>query len=252
MLGRMVVLTDITDLSRMVRVKTDFAANASHELRTPLSAIRGALETLMTLDWAKDQESARRFLGMIDRQSSRMLQMVSDLLDLSRIESSPGQFKPQELNLSTVLDELRSRFSERLAEKNLQWSVDLPQEIESITVSPHLLRAVLDNLVDNAIKFTDPGGRVSVTCRQAAGEVGEGAAVSIAVEDTGCGIAEDEQERVFERFYQVEKARSGPDRGTGLGLSIVRHAVGAMNGTVTLRSRLGEGTCVTVTIPRMM
>jgi two-component system, OmpR family, phosphate regulon sensor histidine kinase PhoR len=248
--GRMVVLTDITELSRMVRVKTDFAANASHELRTPLAAIRGAIETLTTLDWATDEETARRFLGMIDRQSGRMLQMVSDLLDLSRIESSPGQFKPQELSLRTVFDDLHSRFRERLTEKNLQWTVDLAPELNSIILSPHLLRSVMDNLVDNAIKFTDPGGRISVTCRRVAAEAGEESAVSIAVEDTGCGIAENEQERVFERFYQVEKARSGPDRGTGLGLSIVRHAVAAMHGSVALRSKLGEGTCITVIIPQ--
>lgn len=249
-LGRMLVLTDVTELSRMVRVKTDFAANASHELRTPLSAIRGAIETLTTLDWTKDQDSARRFIGMIDRQSSRMLQMVSDLLDLSRIESSPGQFKPQELSLSVLLDDLHARFAERLAEKNLQWQADLPADIKSITASPHLLRAVIDNLVDNAIKFTDSGGRISVTCRRPFDGAGNGSTVSITVADTGCGIAEDEQERVFERFYQVEKARSGPDRGTGLGLSIVRHAVAAMSGNVTLQSRLGEGTSITVSIPQ--
>ena len=248
--GRIVVLTDITELTRMIRVRTDFAANASHELRTPLSAIRGAVETLSSLDWTKDQDAARQFLGMIDRQSSRMQQMVSDLLDLSRIESSPGQFKPQNLNLYTVLGDLRSRFEERLAEKKLDWAVNLPPGLTTVTVSPHLLRCVIDNLVDNAIKFTEPGGRISVACRSMAGEEGKPTAVSIEVEDTGCGIAEDEQERVFERFYQVERARSGPDRGTGLGLSIVRHAVTAMNGSVTLRSKLGEGTCITVIIPQ--
>ncbi|MBP7933590.1 MAG: HAMP domain-containing protein [Phycisphaerae bacterium] len=249
-LGRIVLLADITELNRMVRVRTDFAANASHELRTPLSAIRGAVETLTGLDWAKDPEAARQFLGMIDRQSNRMLLMVSDLLDLSRIESSPGQYKPQELNLPAVLAELRSRFEERLVEKDLHWVVDLAPGLRSVNASPHLLRCIIDNLVDNAVKFTDPGGRISVTCRCLAAESGKATAVSIEVEDTGCGIAEDEQDRVFERFYQVERARTGPDRGTGLGLSIVRHAVAAMNGSVTLRSKLGEGTCITVIIPQ--
>lgn len=249
-LGRIVVLTDITELSRMLRVRTDFAANASHELRTPLSAIRGALETLRSLDWTKDQQAARQFLAMVDRQSSRMLLMVSDLLDLSRIESSPGQFKPQQLDLPTVLNDLYSRFKDRMTEKSLRWTVDLPSGLRSITASPHLLRCVIDNLVDNAVKFTDPGGQVSVTCRCLAEESGRTTAVSIEVEDTGCGIAEDEQERVFERFYQVERARTGPDRGTGLGLSIVRHAVAAMNGSVTLRSKLGQGTCFTVIVPQ--
>lgn len=247
--GRMLVLSDITQISRMVRIKTDFAANASHELRTPLSAIRAAVETLLSLDWQNDQDAAKRFLDMIDRHSARMQQMVSDLLDLSRIESSPGQFKPQTLILSAVIEELRARFAEKLAARNLQWSLKLDPELRTIDVSPHLLRVVLDNLVDNAIKFTNPGGRVQIASQKVLNGAGKIEAVIISVEDTGCGIAEEEQERVFERFYQVEKARSGPDRGTGLGLSIVRHAVAAMHGRVTLTSKLGQGTCVTVSIP---
>ncbi|MGQ9651911.1 MAG: ATP-binding protein [Phycisphaerae bacterium] len=247
--GRMLVLSDITQISRMVRIKTDFAANASHELRTPLSAIRAALETLISLDWQKDQDAARRFLDMIDRHSARMQQMVSDLLDLSRIESSPGQFKPQTLILPAVIDELQARFAEKLAARNLEWSLKLDPELRTIQASPHLLRVVLDNLVDNAIKFTNPGGRVQISSQRVFNGAGKVEAVIISVEDTGCGIAEEEQERVFERFYQVEKARSGPDRGTGLGLSIVRHAVAAMHGRVTLTSKLGQGTCVTISIP---
>lgn len=249
-MGRMLVLSDITQISRMVRIKTDFAANASHELRTPLSAIRAAVETLLGLDFEKDQDSAKRFLSMIDRHSARMQQMVSDLLDLSRIESSPGQFKPQTLTLPAVLDELQARFAERLAARNLEWSLKTDAELRTVTASPHLLRVVLDNLVDNAIKFTGPGGRVQICSRRVMNEAGKVEGISVSVEDTGCGIAEEEQERVFERFYQVEKARSGPDRGTGLGLSIVRHAVAAMHGRVTLTSRVGEGTCVTISIPQ--
>lgn len=248
--GRVLVLSDITQISRMVRIKTDFAANASHELRTPLSAIRAAVETLLGLDFQKDQDSAKRFLSMIDRHSARMQQMVSDLLDLSRIESSPGQFKPQTLMLPAVLDELQARFAEKLATKNLEWSLKTDPELRTVTASPHLLRVVLDNLVDNAIKFTGPGGRVQICSRRVMAEAGKVEGINISVEDTGCGIAEEEQERVFERFYQVEKARSGPDRGTGLGLSIVRHAVAAMHGRVTLTSKVGEGTCVTVGIPQ--
>ncbi|MDM8008207.1 MAG: ATP-binding protein [Phycisphaerae bacterium] len=251
-IGRMLVLSDITQISRMVRIKTDFAANASHELRTPLSAIRAAVETLLGLDLQKDQESAKRFLSMIDRHSTRMQQMVSDLLDLSQIESSPGQFRPQTLTLPAVIDDLHARFAEKLAARNLEWSLQADPELRTIEASPHLLRVVLDNLVDNAIKFTGPGGRVQISSQKAVNEAGKVDAVIISVEDTGCGIAEEEQERVFERFYQVEKARSGPDRGTGLGLSIVRHAVAAMHGRVTLTSRVGEGTCVTVAIPQRL
>jgi len=248
--GRMLVLTDVTELNRTVQVKVDFASNASHELRTPLSAIRAAIETLTNMDLAEDSESARHFLGMIDRHSGRMEQMVSDLLDLSQIESSPSRFKPQPLNLPDLLGDFHTRYLDRLEAKQLQWIIDVQPDLSMMEANPYLLRIVLDNLVNNAIKFTDVGGRISISCQRPTDGGTDGGDVSIVVADNGCGIAEHEQDRVFERFYQVEKARSGGDRGTGLGLSIVRHAVAAMNGTVDLVSRSGEGTRVTITIPQ--
>lgn len=248
--GRMLALTDVTELDHLVRVKTDFASNASHELRTPLSAIRAAVDTLLNINPADDSASARHFLSMIDRHSNRMEQMVSDLLDLSRIESSPARFKPQAVDLRQLLEDLHTRHRDRLDAKQLQWTSEVPADLHMAHASTYLLRIVLDNLVDNAIKFTEPGGRISVHCeRTEEGEDGR-PVVSIAVRDTGCGIGDTEQDRVFERFYQVEKARSGADRGTGLGLSIVRHAVAAMNGHVDLWSRVGEGTLVTITFPQ--
>ncbi len=249
-LGRLLVLLDITELNRTVQVKVDFASNASHELRTPLSAIRAAVETLNNLDPVANPEAARHFLNMIDRHSSRMEDMVSDLLDLSKIETSPTQFRPETLNLVQQLNALHNRFIDRLEQKQLRWRLDLPEQPGVFTVNPYLLRLVLDNLVDNAVKFTEPGGTITVGCvREPAGD-DRPETLTITVSDTGCGIAENEQGRVFERFYQVEKARSGPNRGTGLGLSIVRHAVAAMNGRVKLVSRPGEGTSVSVTIPQ--
>ena len=133
--------------------------------------------------------------------------------------------------------------------KGLRWQSEVSDSLRSVVANPYLLRLILDNLVDNAIKFTDAGGSIRVSCRTATTQPPGPGAVVIEVSDTGCGIPDDEQARVFERFYQVERARSGADRGTGLGLSIVRHAVAAMGGTVALRSKLGEGTHVTITIP---
>jgi two-component system phosphate regulon sensor histidine kinase PhoR len=247
-IGRLLVLTDITEVTRMMQVRADFAANASHELRTPLSAIRGAVETLMQVDPAQDPAVVRQFLQMIDRHTERMQAMVADLLDLSRIETSPTQFKPAPLHVREVLDELRSRFAQAVEAKTLRWSEDLPANLETIHANAHLLRLVLDNLVDNAIKFTEPGGGITVAFQSSSSAGGDEPVVSISVSDTGCGIPEEEQDRVFERFYQVQRSRSGPQRGTGLGLSIVRHAVVAMHGAVTLRSKLGQGTTVTITL----
>ncbi|MBN1489543.1 MAG: HAMP domain-containing protein [Phycisphaerae bacterium] len=248
--GRMLVLSDISDLTHAVQVKTDFAANASHELRTPLSAIRAAAETLMHIEPADEPASVKRFVDVIGRQARRMEAMVADLLDLSRIESAPSQFKPEPIDLTKLADELHARYADRLEARRLQWSVNVPPGLGPLRVSPYLLQVVLDNLIDNAIKFTEPGGRIAVTCCPKPATAEAEARIAIEVVDTGCGIPEAEQARVFERFYQVAKARSGADRGTGLGLSIVRHAVAAMNGTLTLRSRPGDGTRVSVIVPQ--
>jgi signal transduction histidine kinase len=242
--GRLLVLTDITELTRMLQVKTDFVMNASHELRTPLSAIRAAVETLLGMDGAEHTHASRQIVHMIDRHSARLEAMVADLLDLSRIESGTARFQPETLHLEQTLSELRERFARRLNEKDLHWEMETHPPDATATVSPSLLNIVLDNLLDNAIKFTPDGGTVRTVAKV------DNSTCHICVEDTGCGISEDEQSRVFERFYQVERARTGTTRGTGLGLSIVRHAVNAMSGSVDLDSAVGQGTRITITIPQ--
>jgi signal transduction histidine kinase len=138
-----------------------------------------------------------------------------------------------------------------MARKEVKCEIDRAEGLNSVYANPHLLRITLDNLIDNAIKFTPVGGQVRVTLRRERTEGESPESVSIQVADNGCGIALDEQARVFERFYQVERARSGGVlRGTGLGLSIVRHAVAAMKGTIKLESEVGKGTRVTVVIPQ--
>ncbi|MBI4716677.1 MAG: HAMP domain-containing protein [Planctomycetes bacterium] len=243
-IARLVVLTDVTELTRLIQAKAEFAANASHELRTPLAAIRAAVETMRTLAPFSEPEPPRHFLEMIGRHAGRMEQMVSDLLDLSRVESPEAAFQPAEVRLTDLLGELRTAFAESLEEKLLRWEADIGDGCERITVSPELLRLVLRNLVENSIRFTSGGGFVRTTARR------DTDGWTIEVADNGCGIPLEEQSRVFERFYQVERSRSGPQRGTGLGLAIVRHAVSAMKGNVTLHSEVGVGTRVCLRIPR--
>lgn len=249
--GRLLVLTDISELTRLMQVKADFAANASHELRTPLSAIRASVDTMLKMNLQEEAYSSRHFLAVIDRQSARLEALVNDLLELSRLESARTRFQPADVKPDHLLKELSDEHAEAAAHKNIQWSVHMQPGIGRLRANPHLLRIVLDNLIDNALKFTDAGGRVSVACRETVDTASGGRSVVISVSDTGCGIPPEEQTRVFERFYQVERARSGGAvRGTGLGLSIVRHAVAAMKGSLELESRPGEGTTVTVTIPQ--
>jgi two-component system phosphate regulon sensor histidine kinase PhoR len=242
--GRLLVLTDVTSLRRAVEVQTEFVANASHELRTPLSAIRAAVEALLELDLAKDAAAARQFLAIIDRQSMRLATLARDLLDLSQVQQSSGKTALGSVELGSFLEELDQRWADVARQAGLNWRIEshLPAGQKLLT-SRRLLRLILDNLADNAIQFTPPGGLVQVLVSAADGSI------EFCVRDTGCGIPEEEQSRVFERFYQVERARSGARRGSGLGLSIVRDAVTALGGTVRLASRVGEGTCVVVRLP---
>lgn len=243
--GRVLLLTDVTELERTIQVRTDFVANASHELRTPLATISAAVETLLAMDLHREEAAAVRFLHKIERHAQRLQQMVADLLDLSRLESPAERFEPEEIDVKRFLQDLHFRFAESLEAKGLRWVVRCePPGTHTIIGNPHLLRLVLDNLVDNAVKFTDPDGEVRVLVRRQDDQA------VIEVQDNGCGIPLEDQQRVFERFYQVQRSRSGVQRGTGLGLSIVRHAVGAMQATVQLASELGRGTRVTVTLPQ--
>jgi signal transduction histidine kinase len=240
--GRLLVLADITALRQALQVQAEFVANASHELRTPLSSIRAAVETLLQMDLSRHNPDAGRFVSMIDRHSARLAAMASDLLDLSRLQSAASPVKSEVLELARMLRDLSERFAEAVAAKGLHWQMECSGERRKIVANGHLLQLVLDNLVDNAIQFTEPGGHVRLICNAATEQV------SFEVVDDGCGIPESDLERVFERFYQVERARSGARRGTGLGLAIVRSAVAALGGTVRLESELGRGTRVNVVI----
>jgi two-component system phosphate regulon sensor histidine kinase PhoR len=239
-MGRVLLLTDVTELTRVMQVKADLAANASHELRTPLSAIRAAVETLRALDAERDARAAVQLIDVVDRHSSRMEAMIGDLLELSRLESGAARFERRLVEIRPLLQEFENMAARKVEAKGLHFKIDIDPPDARIRVNPELLRMILRNLIDNAVRFTDAGGRVTVSCRV------DDQRVMFRVADTGCGIAPEEQERVFERFYQVERARSGADRGTGLGLSIVRHAAAAMQAKLELKSELGEGTTITV------
>jgi two-component system phosphate regulon sensor histidine kinase PhoR len=242
--GRLLMLTDVSELTRAIQMKADFAANASHELRTPLAAIQASIETLQSMNLPEDKGPTGHFLDVIGRHAGRMQAMVADLLSLSRLESPSERFEPRELQTQEFLEGICEGFSDLTDGKRLTVSVDVAPGGQRMCVNAQLLGLALTNLLDNAIRFTDAGGSIRLSAKDQDG------AVAIEVADNGCGIPLEEQARVFERFYQVQRARSGPQRGTGLGLSIVRHAVAAMGGTVELKSAPGEGTQVTVTIPR--
>ena len=225
-------------------------------MRTPIAAIKIAFETLREV-YREDPAQSERCIQVIDGHLRRLEEMLRDLMDLSRVENA--ELKPQVSTVKTdeMLALLRNTLGALARQKNIELRLDdrdpaTPIEFAS---DSRLLNLVLKNLVENSIKFTPSGGKVAITVRQAnpaADETAENhSPVIIAVSDTGIGIAPEHIDRVFERFYQVDSARSGSaGRGTGLGLAIVKHAVHALGGTVKLESKLGQGTTVTCEFPQ--
>jgi two-component system phosphate regulon sensor histidine kinase PhoR len=235
----LVCVRDITELARSAAMKADFVANASHELRTPVAAIRAAVETLRSD--GLDGPTRTRFMGMIDRNVVRIQNLTEDLMHLNKVESptvvlTPGEFDPAE-----VFSALQATFTDALRSKNAE--LHCASDVHSVVTDQRWLELVLKNLVDNAVKFISAGGHVDLRCRA------EGDRAVFEVQDDGCGIPRHDLERVFERFYQVDKSRDRTVGGTGLGLAIVKHAVHAMGGEVSIASEFGRGTTVSFWIP---
>lgn len=242
--GAVLVLHDTTELRRLERLRQEFVANVSHELKTPLSIIQACVETL--LDGAMDDPHHRRqFLEQLDTQSNRLHALILDLLSLARIESGEELFEFQTISVCEVVQMCMERHRPLAESKEQTIEMEPPAGDEELAVwaDEEALEQILDNLLDNAVKYTPQGGRVSVRWRR------EGEQVCLEVTDTGIGIPESDLPRIFERFYRVDKARSRQLGGTGLGLSIVKHLAQAMHGSVRAVSRPGQGTTFTVCLP---
>ncbi len=242
--GAVLVFSDTTELRRLERLRQDFVANVSHELKTPLSVITACVETL--LDGGVDDVANRgKFLERIAEQAGRLHRLILDLLSLARIESGAEHLVLEDVGLATAVHGCAERHQERARAKSQVLQVIGPSGAEVFArADEEAVREILDNLVDNALKYTPPGGTIRLRWWA------DGEASHLEVNDTGIGIPEAELPRVFERFYRVDKARSRELGGTGLGLSIVKHLVQAMEGSVRAASTAGAGTTFTVTLPR--
>ena len=242
--GVLLVLRDVSTLAAAVQMKTDFVANASHELRTPIAAIKMAFETLREVS-DEDPQQATRCVAVIDGHLKRLEEMVRDLLDLSRVEGPDLEPHLAAVRPGDLFAILRSTVGPLAQRKGVELRFDDHAAPAQFTSDERLLNLILKNLMENSIKFTPAGGIATLTIETA------GPDVLLKVADTGIGIAAEHVERVFERFYQVDPARSGSaGRGTGLGLAIVKHAVAALDGTVELKSKVGEGTTITCRLPQ--
>lgn len=243
MSGAVAVVDDVTETRRLDKVRSDFVANVSHELRTPVGAMSVLAETIAD---SNDLEVIDRLSGRMQREASRLSDTIDDLLALSRLES--GQVsEPETIDLASVVNMAIERTAEAADQRPVR--VEFVNEMAGPTLiegdSAQLVSAIA-NLVDNGIKYSDPGGRVEV---RIAAVDGPPAAVAVAVSDDGIGIPDGDLDRIFERFYRVDSARSRTSGGTGLGLSIVRHAVLNHRGTIEVASREGEGSVFTATLP---
>jgi len=243
--GAIAVLHDVTEAEKLEQARREFVANVSHELRTPLTTIKSYAEALE--DGAMDErELAQGFVGVIRNETERMIRLVSDLLHLSRFDSRRVQLRREKTNMLEMLEEVVDRFSFQLRQKAITATVHAAPKLKPAWLDRDGIDQVLDNLVSNAIKYTLDGGKINLSA--AYNDAGH---LTVVVKDTGIGIPRKDLERIFDRFYRVDKARSRSMGGTGLGLSIAREIVRAHGGAIALESEAGVGTVVTVTLPAM-
>ena len=238
--GAVAVLRDLTETERVEKTRRDFIANVSHELRTPLTSIQGYTETL--LDSAPGNDHTREFLEIIRKSAVRMSRLTEDLLTLARVESGEQRFDIQPSAPADLLQEAVQSFREIARMQNVELVVE-DHAVARVGADAEAIHQVFSNLVDNAMKYAQSGGRIVLGARSVA--VG----VEFYVQDFGPGIASEHLPRLFERFYRVDKARSRESGGTGLGLAIAKHIVLAHGGSIRAQSELNHGSAFLFTLP---
>jgi two-component system phosphate regulon sensor histidine kinase PhoR len=238
-----IVLSDMTRIHQLENIRREFVSNVSHELKTPITSIKGAVETL--LDSAiSDPYESKKFLEIIARHTSRLNAIIEDLLSLSRLEQEIESHRiVMEIeSIKDVLTAAAAACRPKADEKQIHITADCDQTLAASINAPLLEQAVV-NLIDNAIKYSDPKKNIVIRAQRIADEI------TISVTDEGCGIAQEHLARIFERFYVADKARSRKLGGTGLGLAIVKHIVSAHGGKITVESTLGKGSTFVITLP---
>ena len=232
-IGAVALLHDITQLREANRVRQDFVANASHELRTPAASIKALAEALQS-GAMNDPEHGPKFVRQIVEAADRLTELLDDMLTLSRVERGAQMLEPEVIDARGAVEDAANQVRPAAARKKIDLSVECADE-DKIYADPSSLQTLLLNLLDNAVKYTPEGGEVTASGHPVPG------GYEIAVSDTGVGIPKDDQGRIFERFYRVDRARDRRTGSTGLGLSIVKHIAEAHGGRVTVTSQPGEG-----------
>jgi len=233
--GEVAVVSDVTELRRLETVRRDFVANVSHELRTPVAAIRASVETLL-LGAADDPAAAREFIAIIDRHGERLHRLVEDLLQLSKLESREHTLALVPVDVAGAIDHAIELLAVAAQARRATVAADVAPDVTAVRADRPSLEHVLTNLIENAVKYSPEGSRVTVRARRV------GDRVRVSVEDNGTGIEARHLGRIFERFYRVDTGRSRALGGTGLGLAIVKHLGEAMRAPVSVESTVGRGT----------
>ena len=240
-IGALIVLRDVTQLRHLETVRSDFVANVSHELKTPITSIKGFVETLLSDGWNHDAET-RRFLDIINQQAGRLNAIIDDLLTLSRLEQKDGRVMTDPCSLASIIESAIYLCQLQAAKKNIRIDMDCPPDL-MLSINGPLLEQALVNLIINAVKYSEPNRKVLVLAEKVSHHA------VIYVRDEGFGIEHKHLDRLFERFYRVDTARSRKLGGTGLGLSIVKHIVQAHKGTIRVESKVGAGSTFIITLP---
>ena len=240
--GVVAVFHDISEFKKMARMRSEFVANASHELKTPLTTIKGFVETLKE-GALNDQQKARKFLEIIEKHTARLEQLVNDLLNLSTIESKEVDFKFEHVPIRTVIAAAVNFSKENIEKGQYKIAGNIEENLPAVFVDRHRMEQAFLNLLDNAIKFTSPGGSIAISAKK------EDDFIRIDFKDNGVGIDAAHLPRIFERFYRVDKGRCRDMGGTGLGLSIVKHIVLAHHGKVSVSSQLEKGSTFSIFLP---
>ena len=239
--GTSILISDVTEIKAAERIRADFTANVSHELKTPLTSIKGFTDMLSS-GMVPSAEDQKRFSSLIGVEVDRLIALINDILKLSELESLTMEQGEESAPVLATAQEVRELLDLKAGEADVTFTVE--GEECSAAISAPRLKEVILNLAENGLKYNRPGGRLTVTVTPGTNQV------TLQVADTGLGIPAEDQARVFERFYRVDKGRCRKDGGTGLGLAIVKHIVALYHGSIELKSQLDVGSTFSITLPK--
>ena len=239
--GTSILISDVTEIKAAERIRADFTANVSHELKTPLTSIKGFTDMLSS-GMVTSSEDQKRFSSLIGVEVDRLIALINDILKLSELESLTMEQGEESAPVLATAQEVRELLDLKAKESDITFTVE--GEECSAAISAPRLKEVILNLAENGLKYNRPGGRLTITVTPGTNQV------TLQVADTGLGIPAEDQARVFERFYRVDKGRCRKDGGTGLGLAIVKHIVALYHGSIELKSQVDVGSTFSITLPK--